>query len=141
VRWRQFAYNLPDAKPVSAALKTISKRSIGPLEGDDVPMKGARCCARTSQWLIGPGRHTLAISVDDAHFESWQPNHVGPRRGVQGIDLATARAPALFQAHVGPGTAAARTLLQNFVSDDLPLDVVDDAAKLELGKLVLARLN
>jgi hypothetical protein len=47
----------------------------------------------------------------------------------------------LFQAHVGPGTAAARTLLQNFVSDDLPLDVVDDAAKLELGKLVLARLN
>ena len=51
---------------------------------------------------------------------------------VQGIDLATALAALLFQHAPGEIQRSHERLLQTFVPDDVPLDVADDAAKIDL---------
>jgi hypothetical protein len=51
---------------------------------------------------------------------------------VQGIDLATALAPALFQHPSGQEQRPRERLPQTFVPNDVPLDVADDAAKIGL---------
>jgi hypothetical protein len=63
VRWRQFAYNLPDAKPVSAALKTISKRSIGPSEGDDVPTDAEGGKSASTTHILKVGNQIMSASA------------------------------------------------------------------------------
>src|SRR5207247_8005416 len=89
--------------------------------GDKLAASGMLHCGGDAHFdpeLVRPMRLALADALD-----LWR---------VQGIDLATALAPVLFQHPSGQEQRPHERLPQTFVPNDVPLDVADDAAKIGL---------